>query len=641
MTTETPRAAPQLGAGDVSVVLRKGVEAALAAGDARRAALLLAELWRKQPGPALAGFVVSRFERLAEALKPARARVALLRSGTLEAAVPVLRAGAFTSNIALEVQVGDFNAYAQEILNPSSPLYSFAPDIVLLVVHTADIAPELWDGFADLAPGAAAAVADRVSAEFERLLAAFRERSTAHLVVHTLELPVGLAHGVFDAQLEASQAEALRSINRRLRLAAAQYKGVYLLDYDALVARHGRQTWHDPRKWLTLRMPLRAERLNALAEEWLRFVHPLLGRVSKALVLDLDNTLWGGVVGEDGPTGVKLGREYPGGAFLALQRVILDLYQRGIILAIASKNNLADALEVLEQHPDMLLRPRHFAALRVNWDDKVTSLRSIAAELNIGLDALAFLDDNPAEREIVRLHAPEVAVIEISSDPTSYAQALRDSPLFERLAMSAEDRERGRYYAEERQRSELQQRSGSLEDFYRSLEIKVTIGRATAATIARVSQLTQKTNQFNLTTRRYSEQQIAELAADPSAAVYTVSTQDRFGDNGLVGVAIAKFVGEECELDSFLLSCRVIGRTIETALTAAIANEARARGKSRLRGIFIPTKKNAPSRDFFAQHGFAQAGETGGESSWVLELATTTIACPPWIDCHVEENETR
>ena len=641
MTTDASPAGPRVGPAEVQADLRKGVEAALAAGDARRAALLLGELWRKFPGPALAGFVVSRFERLTDTLKPTRAKVALLRSGTLEAVVPLLRAGAFTSNIALEVQVGDFNAYAQEILNPGSPLYAFAPDIVLLAVHTADIAPELWDGFADLAPGAAAQVADRVGAEFERLIAAFRERSNAHLVVHTLELPAGLAQGVFDAQVEAGQAEALRAINRRLQLAAAKYKGVYLLDYDALVARHGRQTWHDPRKWLTLRMPLRAERLDALAQEWLRFVHPLVGRVSKALVLDLDNTLWGGVVGEDGPTGVKLGRDYPGGAFLALQRVILDLYQRGVILAIASKNNLADALEVLEQHPDMLLRPRHFAALRINWDDKVTSLRAIAAELNIGLDALAFLDDNPAEREIVRLHAPEVAVLEISNDPTTYAQTLRDCPLFERLSMSAEDRERGRYYAEERQRSELQQRSGSLEDFYRSLEIKVAIGRATAATIARVSQLTQKTNQFNLTTRRYTEQQIAAFAADPLTAVYTVSTQDRFGDNGLVGVAIAKFAGEECELDTFLLSCRVIGRTIETALTAAIAGEARARGKRRLRGTFIPTKKNAPSRDFFAQHGFTQAAETAGESSWVLELGTASLACPPWIDCHVEENEAR
>jgi HAD superfamily phosphatase (TIGR01681 family) len=214
-------------------------------------------------------------------------------------------------------------------------------------------------------------------------------------------LPALPSHGIFDAQSEVGQATAIREINEKLRQIARGHNGVYILDYDSLVARHGRVRWHDERKWLMARLPVSAENLVHLAKEWMRFIHPLSGKICKALVTDLDNTLWGGVVGEDGPDGIQLGPEYPGAAYQSLQRVLLDLYRRGIILAVCSKNNTSDAMEVLEEHPGMILRPRHFAALRINWNDKAENLREIAAELNIGIDSLAFLDDNPVERERV------------------------------------------------------------------------------------------------------------------------------------------------------------------------------------------------------------------------------------------------
>jgi FkbH-like protein len=400
-----------------------------------------------------------------------------------------------------------------------------------------------------------------------------------------------------------------------------------------VVARFGRTRWHDERKWLTMRMPIAADGIACLAREYLRYVLPILGCTRKALVVDLDNTLWGGIIGEDGIQGIKLGADYPGAAFVALQRVILDLYQRGIILAICSKNNPEDALGVLREHPGMLLRPEHFAVLCINWNDKVGNLREIAEELNIGTDALAFLDDNPVERERVRSEMPEVYVIELPSDPMDYAAALQRCPVFERLALSTEDRDRGRYYAGERQRKDLQQSATSLEDFYKSLRMEVEIAEVNAATLARVAQLTQKTNQFNLMTRRYTEQQISALAQDPHWRVYSLRVRDRFGDNGLVGVAMAHRLEDSIEIDNFLLSCRVIGRTVETALLAHLAEVAVSEGATILRGCYIPTKKNAPAKDFYPNHGFNLVAEADGITTWELDLRRAIIGYPEWIKC--------
>ncbi len=379
-------------------------------------------------------------------------------------------------------------------------------------------------------------------------------------------------------------------------------------------------------------MPISANYLVYLVKEWLRFIHPLTGKICKALVLDLDNTLWGGVIGEDGFNGIKVGPEYPGAAYQALQRAVLDLYHRGILLAICSKNNLSDAMEVLERHPGMLLRPTHFASIRINWNDKVQNLKEIAAELNIGTDALAFIDDNPFERQLVRAQMPEVTVIDLPDDPMGYAQALRDSPVFERLKLSPEDRERGRYYVEQRQRKELQQSVASLEDFYRSLEMEVEISSVTKETLSRIAQLTQRTNQFNLTTKRYTEQQIEDMANLPDWRVYSLRVKDRFGDSGLVGVAITHYQDDVCEIDSFLLSCRVIGRTVETSLLAFIAEQARHKGAKKLIGWFLPTKKNEPAKDFYPSHGFTLLQEKNGASCWEFALAANKkIIHPPWI----------
>src|SRR5581483_10027351 len=596
--------------------LRKEINEFIAANAPEKASLRMAELWRRQRDSATAAFVVSRYEHLRSKLALIPYRLAIIRSFTVEPAVPLLRAAAYVSGIDLAVHVGDFNAYPQEILDEDSSLYKFSPNVVILGVRTADIAPDLWQEYSDLTPEAAQQAIQRVSNNFQQWIRAFRQRSQAALILHLLEQPMQPNAGLLDAQSETSQSSAIRQINEAIRRVASEHRGIYVLDYDALVARHGRISWKDERKWLIARMPIAANQLIHLSDEWSRFLMPLTGKVVKALVVDLDNTLWGGVIGEDGMNGIKLGPEYPGAAFQALQRAMLDLTRRGILVAICSKNNPDDAMEALNNHPGMLLRPNHFAAMRINWNDKVQNLREIAAELNIGIDSLAFMDDNPVECEQVRAALPEVTVIELPEDPLQFAVTLRECPVFERLTLSAEDQQRTTLYVEQRERSQAEQTFQSKEDFYRYLEQKAVIAPVTPASRARISQLTQKTNQFNLTTKRYTEQQISELASSPDHEVFSIRVRDRFGDHGLVGVAITRDSAEAYEIDTFLLSCRVIGRTVETALLSYVGERASARGRQQVAGWFVPTKKNAPAKEFYSQHGFQLESENGNGLRW-------------------------
>jgi FkbH-like protein len=549
----------------------------------------LAALWAHEPSLATAGYLLRVQERLRPHLDLTPCRLAVLRSFTVEPLVPLVRAGAFAGGLDLAVHLGGFNAYAQEMLDPRSGLYEFQPGIAILAVQPGDLPP------------------GREAPALGEYVAAFRARSDAALVIHDFGVP---------------------ELDAELRRLAGEQAGVYALPYRERVAGHG----IDERNRTAMGMPLANEALLPLSREWLRFIHPLGGRVSKALVTDLDNTLWAGVIGEDGITGIASG---PEGPHRELQAALLELHARGILLAVCSKNDEADALEALERHPGLLVRPAHFAALRINWRDKPENLRQIAAELGIGTDALAFLDDDPVERERVRSELPEVAVLEPAGGAQSLAAAVRDSPLLARLALSAEDRARQRHYAERRTRDEARRAAPSLEEFYRSLAQEVTVERMTPETAERAAQLTQKTNQFNLTTRRYALPELQRLFGSGEAHVFTARVVDCYGDNGLTALAILRDTPSAVEIDTLLLSCRVIGRGVETALLSFLAERARARQQP-LRGRFVPTKKNALARDFFRDHGFRLLEEGAEGTVWALEAAAR-IECPSWIRLTVAE----
>jgi FkbH-like protein len=347
--------------------------------------------------------------------------------------------------------------------------------------------------------------------------------------------------------------------------------------------------------------------------------------------LDLDNTLWGGVVGEEGVDGIQLGPNYPGNAFMEFQRGIQGLRARGIVLGLASKNNPQDVDEVFATHASMVLGRGDFAAVEVHWEPKSESLQRIAKALNIGLDHIVFADDNPAECEHVRLLLPAVTVIQLPPRPEDYVKALFEDGWFDALSLSGEDLQRSALYERRAQAEILRESTSDLAGFYRDLDMVLSIAPVHAKTLGRVAQLTMKTNQFNATTRRYTEAEVARRMGDPAWTLLAVSVADRFGDNGLVGVIMAFLEDGVLTIDTFLLSCRVIGRTVETAMLAQLCEVGSSGGAKSLRGVIVPTPKNEPARDLFERHGFTQESVDGdGVAAWLLNLETSSIPCPEW-----------
>lgn len=588
--------------------LRSEIDSLVESGRAAEAAISLATLWRTEPTAATSRYLLKRFSGLRDSLPLRPYRVAILRSFTVEPLIPLLRAEAFVAGLDLTVDTGEFNVWAQEIYNPKSELYSAKPDAVILALEEPD------------------------PSEILGALDFFRRHSDAAVVVHNRAVPARPSRGVLDAQSDASEREAAQALNKRLRESLQGLRGVYILDYDAVVARGGADDWRDDRKWVSVRLPMRSAQMTRMVSEWMRFLQPLAGKVAKCAVVDLDNTLWGGVIGEDGLDGIQLDDGLPGAFHQELQRALKDLSDRGVLLAVCSKNNPEDALEAISTHPGMLLREKDFSAVRINWQEKARNLEEIAAELNIGVDALAFLDDNPVERQNIRLRLPEVTVLELPEDVAGWAAAVREAPAFQRLELSNEDARRGEMYVQQRERKQLEQSHSSPEDFLRSLEQRVEVAPLTSLTLTRIAQLTQKTNQFNLTTRRYTEAEIETAAAQPGAGVWSISVRDRFGDNGLTGVAIVVRDGDACEIDTLLLSCRVIGRTVETAFLAYLEQTAREEGAQRLRGWFRPTKKNKPCAGFYADHGFRELRRDGEAVLWERDLtADHPLETPEWV----------
>jgi FkbH-like protein len=428
------------------------------------------------------------------------------------------------------------------------------------------------------------------------------------------------------------QFDLVARINSGLSKSLSAVVDTYLVDYASLVAQFGSRHWYDARMRLYAKAPIAAAMLGSLSREYMKYFRALTGMAKKCLVLDLDNTLWGGVIGEDGIDGIQLGPNYPGNAFVEFQRAVLDLYQRGVILAIASKNNPADTDAVFAQHPFMRLKSVHFAASQVHWGPKSESLKQIASQLGIGLEHVVFADDNPVECEQVRCELPAVTVINLPKRPELYVDALLDEGLFDTLGLSDEDRRRGALYQQRAQAESLRGQSGSIEDYYRSLDMMVSIAPVDQATIARAAHLTQKTNQFNITTFRYSEADLADRMSDPAWVLSVVGVRDRFGDNGIVGMMMARMQEGRLEVDTFLLSCRVIGRTVETAMLAHLCEAALERGVRVLVGQLRPSAKNAPVRDLFERHGFSRRSEDeAGNSIWELDLDRAPVNCPDWL----------
>lgn len=595
--------------------------------DDRRADLFL-ELDRR---PTVAAYTdaARRLESLSSDLRPAR--VALLASFTVEPLVSFLAVEAARKGFRAEVYVAPFNSVAQELLDPGSGCARHRPDIVFIAQLLEDLAPAIVEGFLELRAADVEAAIGQAVADVWEPIARFRSSSSAVCVVSNFAQRAFPLLGIHEAEAGATQTAAIRRLNAALASRLAGEAGVHVLDFDRVCADVGYRRWRNDTGWYLGRAALAAETLIELARVAGAFLRATLAAPRKCLVVDLDDTLWGGVLGEVGPEGIALGSDYPGNAYRDFQKALLDLRRQGVLLAVASKNDHDDAMRALREHPEMVLRPEHFAALRVNWRTKPENLIEIASELNLSLDSLVFFDDNPAERALMRERLPQVETLEVPGDPFGYARKLLESRCFDKVSLTAEDLERGDMYRAQRERRELESSAGDLTAFYRRLEMVAEIEPLCDLSFQRVHDLLQKTNQFNLTTRRHPQAALRAFAEDPDTEVWTLRLRDRFGDNGLVGVAIVRSGKETAVVDTFLLSCRVIGRTVETALLANVAERARRRGLRRLIGVTRRTEKNAPFLDFYARHGFREIETVDPEKRWALDLAAIPFAHPDYI----------
>ena len=529
----------------------------------------------------------------------------VLRNVTMESIVPYLRYLALQAGFDGRVALGDFGATIQEALAPRSAVLANEADAVLVFTPLETLSRKLTNDFADLVSAEVEQEVQRVIDECVAAIDGIRRQTRSMILWHGFEAPTEPATGIRDVQSEPSQGDVVHRLNRALAAHLRKNANAFLVDVNACLMRVGADAFYDLRYRLMARAPYSAAALAVIASEDFKFVRAQKGRNKKCLVLDCDDTLWGGVVGEDGLAGIGLGDGYPGLAFVEFQREILNLNRRGILVALCSRNNEPDVWEVFDQHPHMLLRRANIAAHRINWNNKVENLRQIAQELNIGLDSLVFADNSPFEIEMVQTALPQVTTLLLPpSMPSQYRQFLARCGLFETPYVTQEDTRRTDMYRAEADRRRAQGSSLDLGEYLRSLQMRVDFGRADADTIPRIAQLTQKTNQFNLTTRRYSETDIKALVSDNRNDVLWMRVADRFGDMGLVGVAVVTHTEGQARIDTFLMSCRILGRGIERAFLDEVVAAASSKGARELTGEFLATAKNAQVAGFYADNGF-------------------------------------
>lgn len=574
---------------------------------------LLQKLMREAKRADEVKFISRHFHALEKLCPTAKnINIAFLRSYTMDLTLPVMTAQMMMHNWIPSFYQGDFNVFHQEVYNADSGLYNHKADFLIIAADGRDIAPKLYHSFLGMSPEEVEQEAGNTVLFYKNIVSAFRKHSKATILIHPLLPPQNGALGIIDEQKPLGQRQVLGRINREIREFCASETSVFTLGLESCLERIGSK-WHNQRMWYLAHIPLSWEATLSVSDCYIRHIYALLGQTKKCIVLDLDNTLWGGIIGEAGLEGIRLGHDYPGNAFIDFQRKILNLYNRGIILAVNSKNDYETAIEAIEKHPHMLLRKKHFAAMRINWHDKAHNLVELSREINIGLDSMVFIDDSPFECEMVRKELPDVSVIELPKLPELYPALLDESVFFSSVSFSEEDKKRGGLYQIRKQQQELMDTSDSLDDFFVSLAMELSIKQNEKKLVPRISQMCKKTNQFNLTTIRYSENDISGFMGKANKSVYALSLKDRFGDNGVIGVCIVFEDGKNWKIDTMLISCRVIGRKVETAFMNFLIKKARNENVEKIMGVFVPTAKNNVINDFYQKHGFnlASSGEDG------------------------------
>jgi FkbH-like protein len=552
--------------------------------------------------------------------------VAITGHGTLSALVPALAAELARHGLLPRTHVADFDGYVQDLSDPSRPLHTVGADLVLCVLDPMVILDELPTPWR--LPDAEQVLEEKLRL-IEDLVERFSSLSRATLVLNTLPLPRRVTAQLVDHRSRALLGAAWRDANARLLRLAALHPALIVLDLDPLIGEGIAAA--DLRMSLYTKSHLSDALLAGYAREVGHLARHLTGRTKKTLVLDLDGTVWGGVLGEDGPDGIEVADSYRGEAFRAFQRTVKQLGSQGVLLAAVSKNDPEPVRRVLAEHPEMTLREDDFVRVTASWRPKPDNLRETAEALNLDVGSFVFLDDSDFECWLVRRELPPVATVPLDDEPALHVERLLRDGWFDVREVSAEDRARTSLYREESARGDFLRTFDSIDDYLRQLRVRVQFGAVSDREVGRVSQLTLRTNQFNLTTVRLQPRDVESLAADPGARVLTIHSGDRFGDNGLVGTVFLRQVGTVAHLDNFLLSCRVFSRGIEQACLAEILRWARSEGLAAVEGAYHPTAKNAGVADFYPRHGFRErvSGPGAAPDHRVFRHDLAEIPAPP------------
>ena len=579
----------------------------------------------------------NQLHRLAKALERARAagvslapltpfRLGIVSNATTHFMVPPLVASAARHGIALDCVEAEYAQVMQAALDANSAINQAGCDAVLVALDYRGLP---LPG----SPGDIRAAQQTVSAALSHLNVVregLKQNGRSVCIVQTLPRPVESDFGSFDYVLPGTPRRLIDDLNRAIAESLAGSPDV-LLDVAHLAETVGLSDWHDATLWNMAKLPFASAFIPLYADHVCRVLAAMRGKSKKCLILDLDNTVWGGIVGDDGLEGIVIGQGDPTGeAHLHVQRTALRLRERGIVLAVSSKNTDDIARKPFQQHPEMLLREQHIAVFQANWNDKATNIQAIAEELSLGLDAMVFLDDNPVERNLVRRLLPQVAVPELPADPALYARTLLAAGYFEAVAFSGEDRKRAELYQDNARRVALQKQAGDVDAYLVSLDMRLTLQPFDDTGRARIAQLINKSNQFNLTTRRYTEAEVAALQRDRSAFTLQARLADALGDNGMISVLICRRVDDSWDIDTWLMSCRVLGRKVEAAVLSGLVTEARARGVRRLLGTYLPTDKNKLVEDHYAKLGFDLLEQRAdGSTRWELDVSRVASVEPP------------
>ena len=557
-------------------------------------------------------------------------KIAILASFTLNGLDECLKVKCTESSITYKSYVAPYNQYNQELLEKSSNFYKFDPDLTFLFIDIRSFFGENFYFPYNISTDERKSFVKNKINEIQNLIQQFNINTNSKLIVTNFNIPSYSPNGIIETKTDYSFHEMIEEINNALRNISKQNNSVYVYDFNNFISKFGEKNIFDYRQFYLGDIQIAFNFIPYLANALMGYIKPFSSKNKKCIVLDLDNTLWGGIVGEDGFDGIELGHTSNGKAFVDFQKYLLSLWHQGIILAINSKNNYDDAMKVIREHPNMILDEKKFASIQINWNDKAQNLKQIADEINIGTNSMVFFDDDKINQERIKQEFPEVLTIELPKDPSQYSSILKELNDFNVLQRTDEDTKRGEMYAQQRERNELKQSISNLDDFLKQLNIQVKIKKSNEFLIPRISQLTLKTNQFNLTTKRYHEEEIRELTNNTNFEVGCAQVIDKFGDNGITGVYIVDKNEKSWIIDTFLLSCRIMGRGIENAILSHILKDAKQNGVEEIRAEFIPTEKNKPSENFLSDFGFKKQ-----ENFWIYKL-NNDIKSPNHLKVEIE-----